>query len=184
MNHFKHNAVFKLFLKTISFIVFISFYACNNYHSDQHIEIKEDGLIYKVGRENPFTGMIIDTLNNNILEYEVVEGVKNGLFRVSSIDGIVTIMGNVEDNMNIGEWNYYYPNGQLESKGNFRNDLPEGKWMWYYHNGNLKESGTFLGGLKTGRWYKYNGDGALISVILYDNGEIIDELRLNIIRST
>jgi len=184
MNHFKYNDVLKLFLKTISFIVFISFCSCNNYYSDQHIEIKEDGLIYKVGRENPFTGMIIDTLNNNILEYEVVEGVKNGIFKVSSIEGIVTIMGNVEDNMNIGEWNYYYPNGQLESKGNFKNDLPEGKWLWYYSNGNLKETGTFLGGIKTGRWYKYNGEGALISIILYDNGEIIDESHLDIMRST
>jgi antitoxin component YwqK of YwqJK toxin-antitoxin module len=183
MNHFKFNDVLKLFLKSISFIVFISFYSCNTYYSDQHIEIKEDGLIYKVGRENPFTGMIIDTLNNNILEYEVVEGVKNGVFKVSSRNGIVTILGNVQDNMNIGEWNYYYPNGQLESKGNFKNDLPEGKWTWYYYNGNLKESGTFLGGLKTGRWYKYNGEGSLISIILYDNGDVIDESHLDIMRS-
>ena len=85
--------------------------------------------------------------------------------------------------MNIGEWNYYYPNGQLESKGNFKNDLPEGKWTWYYYNGNLKESGTFLGGLKTGRWYKYNGEGSLISIILYDNGDVIDESHLDIMRS-
>ena len=184
MNHFKHNDVLKLFLKTILFLGFFLLCSCNTYYSDQHIEIKEDGLIYKVGRENPFTGRIIDTLNNNILEYEVVEGIKNGVFRVSSIDGIVTIMGNVEDNMNIGEWNYYYPNGQLESNGNFKNDLPEGKWMWYYSNGNIKESGTFLDGLKIGRWYKYNGEGSLISIILYDNGEIIDESHLDIMRST
>jgi len=184
MIHFKDNVVFKLFLKTILFIVFILFTSCGRYYSDQHIEIKEDGLIYKVGQDNPFTGRIIDTLENKILEYEVVDGLKNGEFRVSSVEGIVSIMGNVEDNMNIGEWIYFYPNGQLESKGKFNNDLPEGRWNWYYPNGNVKESGTFLEGIKTGRWYQYNIEGSLVAIIFYDFGEIIDELHMEIIRNT
>jgi len=184
MYYFQHSAVLKQFLKTILFTVFILFTACNQYYSDQHIEIKEDGLIYKVGRDNPFTGRIIDTLRNKILEYEVVNGVKNGEFRVSSVEGVVSIMGNVQDNMNIGEWNYFYPNGQLESKGNFNNDLPEGRWVWYYPNGDVKESGAFLDGLKTGRWYQYNPEGSLVAIIFYDFGEIIDELYLEIMRNT
>ena len=184
MNYFKKDAVLKLFLKTILFLVFIIFTGCNSYYSDQHIEIKEDGLIYKVGRENPFTGKIIDTLKNKILEYDVVDGLKNGVFRVSTIDGVVSIMGNVEDNMNIGEWSYFYPNGQLESIGYFNNDLPEGKWAWFYSNGNLKEAGTYLEGMKTGRWYQYNSEGSVVLIILYDLGEIIDEVHVEIMRST
>jgi hypothetical protein len=62
MIHLKHDAVLKLFLKAILFIVFMLISACGKYYSDQHIEIKEDGLIYKVGRDVPFTGRIIDTV--------------------------------------------------------------------------------------------------------------------------
>jgi antitoxin component YwqK of YwqJK toxin-antitoxin module len=184
MIHLNKNAVLKLFLKTILFIVFILFTSCAKYYSDQHIEIKEDGLIYKVGRDNPFTGRIIDTVENKIVEYDVVEGLKNGEFRISSIEGIVTIKGNVEDNMNIGEWNYFYSNGQLESKGYFNNDLPEGKWVWFHLNGNLKETGTFVDGVKIGRWYQYNSEGNLVLIIYYDFGEIIEEVKIDIMRST
>ena len=184
MIHLKQDAVLKLFLKAILFIVFMLITACGKYYSDQHIEIKEDGLIYKVGRDAPFTGRIIDTVENKIVEYDVIDGLKNGEFRISSIEGVVTMMGNVEDNMNVGEWNYFFPNGQLESKGYYNNDLPEGRWVWFHPNGNLKETGTFLEGIKTGRWYQYNSDGNLVLIVYYDFGEIIDEIHVNIMRST
>jgi antitoxin component YwqK of YwqJK toxin-antitoxin module len=150
--------------------------ACNQYYSDQHIEIKEDGLIYKVGQDDPFTGRIIDTLHNKVLEYDVTNGLKNGEFRVSSIEGYVSIYGKVEDNRNNGEWNYYYPNGELESKGNFLHDSPHGSWTWYFINGKVKETGTFFEGNKTGMWYKYNREGILISITMYDKGVKINEI--------
>ena len=184
MIHLKQDAVHKLLLKTILLIVFLLCTACSNDYSDHYIEIKEDGLIYKVGRDDPYTGRIVDTVENKIVEYDVVKGVKNGEFVISTLEGIVTIMGNLQDNMNIGEWNYFYSNGQLESKGNFNNDLPEGKWMWYHPNGKIKETGTFLEGVKIGRWYQYNNDGNLVLIIYYDFGEIIEEVHIEIMRST
>lgn len=174
------TAMLKLFLK-ISWLGILFFIAaCSQYYSDQNIEIKEDGLIYKAGQPSPFTGRVIDTLNNKVLEYDVLNGLKNGEFRVSSVDGIMSVYGFVKDNLNNGEWKYYYPNGQIESKGNFLNDNPHGKWTWFYGNGSVKETGTFFDGKKTGKWYNYNERGVLSKMTYYYDGEIVNDVKYNL----
>ena len=179
MQYFYHNAMRKLFQIFFPIVALIFLAACNQYYTDQYIEIKEDGLIYKVGRENPFTGRIIDTLNNTILEYEVVNGLKNGEFKISLFNGNVTIDGKVENNLNTGEWRYFYDNGKLESHGNFLNDNPHGKWTWYYNDGAVKEEGTFWKGRKTGDWIKYSNEGGLLSITTYDNGQKLNEVKFS-----
>ena len=177
MKRYIHIGVLKLFLKL--FIISTLFFAaaCNQYYTDQNVVVKEDGLIYKIGRDDPYTGRIIDTLQNDVVEYDVVNGMKNGEFRLSSEEGIVSVYGIIKDNRNVGKWKYFYPNGQLESVGNFSYDNPHGKWEWYYFNGSIKEKGTFLNGYKTGSWYRYNIEGSLLSIRTYDEGEMINEVK-------
>ena len=179
MKCYTHFAVLKLFLKLLIISSLFFAAACNQYYTNQNIVIKEDGLIYKVGRDNPYTGRIIDTLHNKIIEYDVVNGMKNGEFRLSSEEGIVSVYGSIKDNRNIGKWKYFYPNGQLESVGNFNFDNPHGKWVWYYYNGNIKETGTFFNGDKAGTWYSYSLSGTLLSITLFDEGEKINEIKFN-----
>jgi antitoxin component YwqK of YwqJK toxin-antitoxin module len=169
----------KLLLKTYWIGTLFLIAACSQYYSDQNIEIKEDGLIYKVGQPAPFTGRVIDTLNNKVLEYDVLNGLKNGEFRVSSVDGIMSVYGFVIDNLNNGEWKYFYPNGQIESTGNFLNDNPHGKWTWFYGNGSVKETGTFFEGKKTGKWFTYNQKGMINNMTYYNNGEIVNDVKYN-----
>jgi len=180
MKIFTTAAMLILFLKILLIITLLFTVACNQYYSNQNIEIKEDGLIYKAGQNDPYTGRVVDTLNNKVIEYDVVNGLKNGEFRVSSLAGIVSVVGKVEDNRNIGEWSYYYPNGQLESKGNFKYDSPHGRWIWYYSNGNVKEKGTFLNGFKTGDWFLYTRAGKVVSIVTYDHGELVNEVRFSL----
>ncbi|MCZ6702787.1 MAG: hypothetical protein O6940_07065 [Ignavibacteria bacterium] len=184
MDHYNFTSVLKAFLKLVLLLVLLFIVGCDHYYSDQLITINKDGLIYKLGQDDPFTGRIIDTLKNKIIEYDVVDGMKNGKFRLSYLDGIVSVFGKVKNNRNIGEWIYFYPNGQLESKGNFNYDKPHGKWMWFYSNGNLKESGSFLNGHKSGKWYQYTIDGNLISIKFYDKGDMLNEIKLTIGRSS
>lgn len=179
MSRVYSDSVLKLFLKISTVVLIFFLAACNRYYTDQNIQIK-DGLIYKVGQSEPFTGRVLDTLYNNILEYDVVAGLKNGTFRVSSLEGVVSVYGNIHDNMNTGLWNYYYPNGQLESEGYFKDDQPHGKWTWYYPNGNVKETGTYFESSKSGTWYKYKWDGILESKSVYDSGEKINEIKYNL----
>ncbi len=184
MDHYNFTSVLKAFLKLVLLLELLFIVGCNNNYSDQLITTNKDGLIYKLGQDDPFTGRIIDTLNNKIVEYDVVDGLKNGKFRVSYLDGMVSVFGKVKNNRNIGEWIYFYPNGQLESKGNFNYDKPHGKWMWFYANGNLKESGSFLNGHKSGKWNQYTIDGNLISIKFYDKGDMLNEIKLTIGRNS
>ncbi len=167
------TSLFKyIILLSLSSILLIG---CKSYKSSHNI-FTEDGLIYKDGEELPFTGRILDTLDNQIIEYEVLNGLKNGEFCLTSANGTVAVYGSIKNNMNVGKWRYFYSSGRLESEGGFIDDKPNGKWIWYFENGNIKENGYFIEGYKIGRWCKYTQSGILTSAITYNNGEIINEV--------
>ncbi|GAB4293516.1 MAG: hypothetical protein Kow0098_14450 [Ignavibacteriaceae bacterium] len=135
-----------------------------------------DGLIYKAGSSDPLTGEVSDTVNNKIIKYNVINGIKQGSFMIYSSDGKIEVEGKVQNNKNVGEWRYYYPNGTLESIGNFVNDLPDGEWKWFYPDGALKEIGYFIEGKKEGTWVKYDQEGLFQKSVTYIKGEVVNEV--------
>jgi antitoxin component YwqK of YwqJK toxin-antitoxin module len=158
----------------ISFVVLV-LYGCNNYYSTQNIYIK-NGLIFKQGELNPFTGRVLDTLENKIVEYDVVGGLKNGEFCVSDLKGIFTVSGAIENNKNVGSWSYFYESGQLESRGNFKYDLPHGKWQWFYKDGSIKSEGYYINGNQEGEWKSFSEHGLLKSITQFARGEITNKV--------
>ena len=165
------------FLKVIIFLSFLIFIlSCNSKknvpaaRSNILIE-KKDGLIYKQKSEKPYTGIIVDTINNKITEYNVKDGLKNGRFKISYVNGQVEMEGNMLNDKNEGEWKYYFPNGQLESIGNFENDKPSGKWIFYYATGNKKEEGKFKEGKREGKWIEYDSTGIVKNFINFSVGD-------------
>lgn len=142
-----------------------------------------NGLIYKQGKDSPYTGHIIDTLDNKIIEYDVVNGLKHGEFSISNLEGNFSCFGFVEQNKNVGNWKYFYDDGRLESTGDFKDDKPHGKWIWYFQNGKIKSEGNYLSGKPDGRWFKYDYLGHLNLMIYYSNGEIVSEVKFNITRA-
>lgn len=167
-----------LLIRFVSACILVFFIAaCNNSkHYSTHYIHMQDGLIYKQGNSEPYTGRIQDTLQNKIIVYDVVNGKKHGEFYVSLLNGDVSIYGFVENNKNVGTWNYFYETGELESKGNFRDDRPHGKWLWFYQNGKIKCEGYFINGREIGRWKSYNEKGSIISIVTYSNGEKTNEI--------
>ena len=150
-------------------------FGCKSYRSTHNIYI-EEGLIYKVGEEAPFSGRILDTLDSQILEYEVEKGLKNGEFCLTSASGKIAVYGFLKNNKNAGKWKYFYSSGQLESMGGFRDDKPHGKWTWFYENGIPRQDGYFIEGFKVGKWCTYSSTGALTSAITYNKGEKVNEI--------
>ncbi len=66
----------------------------------------------------------------------------------------------------IGEWKFYYKNGQLKSIGKYGKDSWKedygkkiGKWQEYHENSQLKSSGKYQNGIKTGKWKYYDSNG-------------------------
>ncbi len=88
-----------------------------------------------------------DTIDNKILvEFDVVDGIRQGEFVMSTLEGNFAVIGHMKKNKNEGNWKYFYNNGQLECTGDFNNDEPVGKWTWFYENGSVKCEGTYING--------------------------------------
>ena len=139
--------------------------------------IASKGLLFKDGSEKPFTGTVKDTVLNNIMEYDVVNGIKFGRFRLYTDGDHISISGELENNKNTGEWKYYYPSGKLECCGQFKDDVVIGKWIWYYEDGTIKEEGFYYNGERYGRWVTYNENGIIQSQVTFEKGKAISEIK-------
>lgn len=138
--------------------------------------VLKDGLLYRGNEKKPFSGKVADTVSGKLLEYNVLNGKKNGEFSLKYMTGILAMKGRIIDNRNQGLWNYYYPDGKLESSGYFRDDLPDSTWTWFFQNGNMKETGKFSLGKREGKWLSYNNDGRLFVTRIFKNGILKDSV--------
>lgn len=144
------------------------------------IKINHNRIIYSKDKSEPFTGKMQDTLNNKlIVQFSVVNGMKQGEFAMLTLDGNLAVQGFMNKNKNDGIWKYFYANGQIECEGEFDNDEPSGRWLWYYQNGVKKCEGIYLNGKPEGRWTKFNEDGSTSLLINYVKGEIISFVKLD-----
>jgi len=149
--------------------------SCSSYTSRYSFKFGEDGLIYNSSDGKLFTGTVKDTADV-VIEFQVVNGRKNGFFKTTYLNGKIEKFGYVINNDNVGEWKYYYPAGEIESQGSFQNNVPEGKWISYYRNGNKKCEGIYRKGKQEDVWIYYNENGDVINRIVFGDGEFIDLL--------
>ena len=169
--------IFELIVIALLTIVLIN---TNNriYRASNNI-ITKDGLIYRNGESLPYTGHVLDTLDNKIIiEYDVVNGKKEGAFYISTLKGIFTVYGIISDNKNVGCWKYFYDNGQLQCTGYYDNDFPIGKWQWFYKNGVIQTDGVYLKGKREGKWIEYDEDGYPTRINNYYDGEILSKVEI------
>ena len=153
-----------LFLSSLIIFAQFFFLTCdknNNNIPESSLAIR-DTLIYKNGSDMPFTGREKARVQNKIIEYDIVDGIKHGDFRLYYESGNIEIKGQIDKNKNIGKWQYFYESGQIESEGNFVDDFPEGEWKWSYRLGALREQGNFKGGKRIGFWKQFDVSGNVI----------------------
>lgn len=167
-----------LIIGVLSVLNFLSSYGCSSDSESTKVE-ERNGLLFVLGKDKLFSGKVVDTLAQKILEYEVVDGKKNGEFKIRSITGSVEMVGKIKNNLNEGQWRYYYPSGQLESIGNFENNLSEGKWTWYFESGKIREIGNFKVGKKDGDWTIYDEKGKIKRKLFFKEGQVTDDKEFN-----
>lgn len=136
--------------------------SCSESFRKKKINLNIDTVIYKPGTRELFTGRWDDSLNGMRITFDVVNGKKEGEFKIYYQNGKLQMSGQLKNNRNIGEWKYFYDNGNIESSGNFENDKPEGKWYWYYPDSTLRQTGYFRQGVREGTWKTYDKNGTLI----------------------
>ncbi len=144
------------------------FFSCGKEEIPESSLIIKDNLLYKRGSEIPFTGREKALVQNKIVEYDVLDGIKHGDFRIYSEEGIIEIEGQLDSNRNVGKWQYFYPNGTIESEGYFNLDRPNGKWIWNYPDGMKKEEGEYVNGVRLGMWYQYDSTGKIVFEYNYE----------------
>jgi len=142
--------------------------------------VLRDGILFEDSTSTiPFTGRNKSKMLTQSIEYDVVNGLKNGDFIIYYPDGKIQMIGRIKQNKNTGLWKYYYSNGALESEGYFNNDIPDSVWTWYNKNGKVLQSGNFVDGKRNGEWKGYDSVGNLISLKSYINDKLVDSTKLN-----
>jgi len=140
----------------------------------------KDGLLYSDSLSTvPYTGRNKSNMFDKKIEYDVVDGKKEGDFIIYFSNNKIQMIGKMKANKNEGEWKYYFQNGSLESSGFYENDIPDGKWIWYNPNGKIIEEGNYVIGKREGEWKNYDSTGSLEIVRLYKANELIDSTRVN-----
>lgn len=98
------------------------------------------------------------------------QGKKQGEWRKFK-DGVLLYEGRFKDDVPIGEFKYYHPNGSLKSISVFIQGAHEVKTTIFHPNGQKASEGRFLDQLKDGEWNYWNENGGLISVENYAKGK-------------
>jgi antitoxin component YwqK of YwqJK toxin-antitoxin module len=169
----------KLFLALSILIFFIS---CNDQKTEKLSNplVLKDGLLYSDSLSTiPFTGRNISRMLDMKIEYEVVDGIKEGAFITYFPNGKVQISGTMKNNKNVGEWKYYFPSGLLETTGYFENDIPTGKWTWFNQSGKIIEEGMLIKGLREGEWNSFDSSGSLSIIRTFKKDKLLDSTKVN-----
>ncbi|MEM7515210.1 MAG: TonB family protein [Bacteroidota bacterium] len=104
-----------------------------------------------------------------------MEKKKNGfLVKDFFIDGQIQMAGIFKDKKmkkHIGEFIWYFENGNVNQKGRFVNNEKEGEWNWYFENGNIDRKGSYVKNERQGEWKWYFENGQASSIEEYIEGE-------------
>ena len=87
-------------------------------------------------------------------------------------DGKLTGKGSYTGDQFTGNWEFYYPAGNLRSKGMFNSKgNKEGLWQFYYYNGKLRGKESYVDDKLNGEATFYFSNGNISSQSMYKNGE-------------
>lgn len=80
-------------------------------------------------------------------------------YRIDILDNkSISVIGQFNSGKKIGNWFYFYPNGQLEIEGRFENDQKEGLWRYYYRPLDDKPNISSLFEVNKGLIFKEDGN--------------------------
>lgn len=79
-------------------------------------------------------------------ETEYLYGIKDGVFKKYSYDGI-SAEGEYSEGKKENLWINYYSHGQVKSEGIYKKGHKEGEWKYYNRKGDLINAIIFKGGL-------------------------------------
>ncbi len=95
---------------------------------------------------------------------------KNLKYELQHPNGVVSVKGQMVDDIKDGEWLYYDTYGNLSGKTTYRSGLIVDTNYTYYANGKLDSKAYYRNGERNGLYLKYDINGELIEEGMYNNG--------------
>jgi antitoxin component YwqK of YwqJK toxin-antitoxin module len=139
----------------------------------------EDGSIKVIGsyraniaegirREYSRDGKILDSYimhQGIIVGHGIIDesGHKQGDWELFYDNGLIKAKGKYDKNKEIGNWIFYFENGNVEQTGSFDNNGNyNGEWKWFYQGGQLRISEQYYEGEREGSFVEYDSLGNVI----------------------
>ena len=150
------------------------------YEVPSHRLVKNGGMTYEIGSNDPFTGTSTEYQENGQPKEKIFY--KNGREVSKTIfqyyeNGQLGYKGNYKDGKEDGLSEGFYENGQLGYRWNHKDGKRDGLSEEFYDNGQLLSRGNYKNGKKIGDWNSYKKNGEDISNGLwerfYDNGQLM-----------
>ncbi len=117
--------------------------------------------------------------NNKAWNQENEKGEKFGPWRAFHENGKLRYQGQFEDDKAVGEFHYYFEDGNLQSTLNYDSKNPsKSKAIHYYQTGEKMAEGEYIDQKKSGEWRTYGAGGVLVEESSYINGQRFGEWRL------
>ena len=150
--------------------------ASNFVPADTPLEQREDGLIYKIDEDSPYTGVNHTYYENGQKKEEshAVEGRPEGSHTTWYENGKKKTQGNLEQGLPHGPYTTWYENGNKEQELNFVKNIYEGVYVLYFENGQPSETGTYEKGNLHGQIIFWDEEGNFTESRIYENGELLE----------
>lgn len=136
-------------------------YACYDYAGNLLSEGKKQGGKFF------YEGFRGDGSKSGEGYYKPGEEGKTGTWKYFNHNGRLTSEVSYEDNLSVGKWIEYYPDGTLSFEGDQEAGENVGETRYYHPNGKLKRVGMYDAGLACGTWFEYYPDGETIEYETY-----------------
>jgi antitoxin component YwqK of YwqJK toxin-antitoxin module/uncharacterized RDD family membrane protein YckC len=151
--------------------------ASNFVPTDTPIEKREDGLIYKINEDSPYTGENHTYYESGQKKEEshVLEGQFHGPLVAWHENGQIKETTNYEKGLVNGAYVAWYENGNKRIEANFLKNAFEGPYINYFENGQTGETGSYKeGGLLHGQIIFWDDEGNFTESRIYENGELLE----------
>tara|TARA_B100000029_G_scaffold268561_1_gene264023 strand:- start:296 stop:1867 length:1572 start_codon:yes stop_codon:yes gene_type:complete len=149
----------------------------NESFTNTPLEKKEDGLMYIVNKDSPYTGI-------NCLYYDsgakkevsiIVEGRAHGAMTIWHENGNKKEYMNFEHGVPHGLYNTWYENGNKEKEVILVNNLFEGTYVIYHENGKPSETGAYVNSKLQGQVIFWDEKGNFIKSKIFEDNKVTQE---------
>jgi len=158
-----------MFVMSIVFIVGVS---CSKEReiTTEKLQKGEDGVVYVVGEEKPYTGKAVFEGEQKRREIAYKNGKLDGLASRWYSDGQKKSETNYKDGQYSGPYRTWYRDGQQEKEGSYKAGKEDGQWVFWYPGGQKQGEGNYEDGKRINQWTLWAPDGRKLETgVLTDN---------------